>query len=287
MRIYLLLGLILALVGSAFAADRGQSKFSTDAEHTAKNRRHEILVEIKTLENHQWAGDYYAGDGLGVNQSLVISPKSGWEYEWHGCLGLYDRNWGAVSWADGRIRLSFTFNNSSEGFRGISPELIPVTWGARHYLVPADDFIGFINQINEGLEPRGSEHGSFLLRRGDEKVKVSGLPKVPDEYQGYLLREPIEATIIEVGTSTTRTGVADLEFKETPITLDVGAQQGLRVGMELVVTKPNNMFESARITKVAETRSEAVILQIGKEDPQPKAGWRLSTRLSWHGQRTE
>jgi hypothetical protein len=60
--------------------------------------------ELKTLKAHAWAGKYHYGDGLGVNVDLSLAPKSGFVFTWHGCLGLYDLNYGGVEEADGRIR---------------------------------------------------------------------------------------------------------------------------------------------------------------------------------------
>jgi hypothetical protein len=192
-----------------------------------------------------------------------------------------------VAWTDGRIRLSFTFENQREGFQGIAPELIPISWGSRRYLIPGDDLVGFCNNINQGREPRMGSHGFHLLRRGDEKKKVTGFPKVPDEYRHYLLPNPIEATIIAVGSYTTRPSVVEWKFKDTPVTLDAGLKEGLRVGMELVVTKPSGMVESVRITKVEENRSEGIMIQAGEEEPGPEVGWRLSTQAPWNVRRTK
>jgi hypothetical protein len=287
MKIHLQISMSLLLVSMAVADDREQIKHSESAQRTANSNREKILAEIKKLKNHQWAGDYYAGDGLGVNTSLAIAPDTGFVFEWHGCLGLYDRNYGGVAWTNGRIHLSFTFENQREGFQGIAPALIPISWGSRRYLVPADDIVGFCNNINEGTEPRTSIRGFYLLRRGDEKKKVTGSPKVPDEYQQYLAAKPIEATIIAVGQYTTRPSVVEWKFKDTLVTLDAGTKQGLRVGMELVVTSPMEAGESVRIVKVQETRSEAIMIQGGEEEPGPKIGWRLSTQAPWNARKTK
>lgn len=280
------MSLVLLSVSVAVAADLEQAKYSASAERTAKIRRQAILAEIKKLADHKWAGEYYAGDGLGVNTSVLIAPHSGYVFEWHGCLGLYDRNYGTASWTNDRIYLSFTFENERKGFQGIAPEFTPVSWGFRRYLIPTDDLVGFCNDINEGREPRNRSHGSYLLRRGDEKKPVTGSPKVPAEYKQYLLAKPIEATIIAVGPYTTRPSVVDWKFKDTPVTIDAGKQQGLRVGMELVVTRPSDTVESVRITRVEEVRAEAVMIQAGEEEPGPKIGWRLSTQAPWNAQRT-
>jgi hypothetical protein len=282
MRTILQLSVVLAFVSQAFAADREDARYSADAESTAKRKRQAILAEIKGIEGNEWAGEYYAGDGLGVNTSVVIAPKSGYVFEWHGCLGLYDRNYGDVTWTNGRVRLSFTFENEREGLQELPTELIPISWGPRRYLIPADDVVGFCNDVNAGGEPRNGSHGLYLLRRGDEKVAVTGFPTVPKQYQEYLLAKPIEATIIAVGPYTTRPSVVDWKFKDTPVTIDAGARQGVRVGMELVVTNPEDAIDSVRVTKVDETRAEAVMIQAGEEEPGPKVGWRLSTQAPWN-----
>jgi hypothetical protein len=281
-KIHLQISVVLLLVSAAVAGDREQVKYSASAERTANSKREKILAEIKKLGDHEWAGEYYAGDGLGVNTSVAIAPNSGYVFEWHGCLGSYDRNYGSVAWTNGRIRLSFTFENQRKGFQGIASEFIPISWGTRRYLIPTDDIVGFCNNINEGREPRMDSHGFYLLRRGDEKKNVSGSPKMPDEYQHYLLAKPTETTIVAVGPYTTRPSVVDWKFKDTPVTLDGGTKHGLRVGMELFVTKPRNTVESVRITKVEETRSEAIMIQAGEEEPGPKVGWRLSTQAPWN-----
>jgi len=57
--------------------------------------------------------------------------------------------------------------------------MVLVPWSQRHYLIPADDVLGFANQINAEREPRETPHGSFLLRRGDEKKAAPGQPTLP------------------------------------------------------------------------------------------------------------
>ena len=275
----LVMALILASATVAFGED-GRKRSET-AEKEAKSKRETIFAEVKKLGVHHWAGEYYAGDGLGVNTSLVLAPGSGYVFEWHGCLGMYDRNYGPVAWNDGRIRLTFTFENSRKGFQGIAPELFVIPWGERRYLVPTDEVVAFCNNVNQGREPRASRYGFFLLRRGDESKEVEGVPNVPEKYREYLLPKPVEATISAVGPHTTRPSVADWKFKDTPVTLDAGTAQGLRVGMELLVTKPEGMVETVQITKVEDNRAEATMTQMNEDEPGPKVGWRLSTQAPW------
>ena len=211
---------------SAKVDQSDSDKHSAQAETTAKTLQLQIREEIKTLGNHAWAGEYYFGDGLGVNVSLILAPKSGYLFEWHGCMGLYDRNYGAVAWTKGRLRLSFTFPNKRQGFQGIAEEFVPIAWGDRKYLVPADDIVGFCNAVNDGFQSRKGMHGFYLLRRGDEEKEVKGFPAVPEEFKPYLLAHPIDAEIVGVGKVTTRLGMGELKFRETPVTLNRGKKQG-------------------------------------------------------------
>ena len=142
-------------------------------------------------------------------------------------MGLYDRNYGGVTFTNGKLRLSFAFKNERKGFQGIAKEFIPVHWGNRTYLVPADDVIGFCNAVNGGTEPRDCPQGRNLLREGDEKKKVSGLPVVPDEYRDYLLAKPITAEIIGIGPITTRPSLCEGKFRDTTVILDAGRDKGL------------------------------------------------------------
>jgi hypothetical protein len=266
---------------TAPAQERDNPRFSSRAESKAKNLRQQIQAEIGQLKGHAWAGEYREGDGLGVNISLILAPKSGYLFEWHGCLGLYDRNYGAVTNRNGRLRLSFTFANDRKGFQGIAEEFIPVPWGKRCYLIPSDDVIGFCNAVNSAAEPREAQLGRYLLRQGDEKIKVTGEPTVPAAYRTCLLKSPVKAEIVKVGPSTTRPSVCDWKFKDTPVTLNVGKNSGLLPGMELNVVSPDSVVESVKIKSVRGNDAEGIMTQAGEESAGPKVGWKLSTRPPW------
>ena len=281
MKTKMLVALLLVCGSVALAEKRDDAKYTDTAEKTAKQLRDRIQTAANSLTNHPWAGEYYCGDGLGVNVSLLLAPGAGYVFEWHGCLGLYDRNYGNVTETNGSIRLSFTFQNERKGFQGIAEEFIPVPWGERHYLIPSDKIVGFCNNVNEGTEPRDAGHGFYLLREGDEKKVASGFPMVPEKYRPYLLAAPITAEIININSVTTRPSVCEWRFKDTTVTLNAGKDKGLRKGMEMQVVKPANLVESVLVTSVADSTSEAVMTQAGEKETGPKKGWQLSTRCPW------
>ena len=94
----------------------------TDASiATSEEQTKRIQLELRHLKNHDWAGEYFFGDGLGVNVSLALAPDSGFVFSWHGCLGLYDLNYGAVEFSNGTIKLRFKYPNKRVGFRELRP----------------------------------------------------------------------------------------------------------------------------------------------------------------------
>ncbi len=166
------------------------------------------------------AGDYYHGDGLGVNCSLVVKREGRFSFVWRGCMGVYDQNTGEAEVVAGHLILTPERPNVRKGFRGTATDFHIVRWGARSYLIPEEDKQEFVNAVNQGQEPRERPHGSFYLRRGDWEKKVAGLPETPREWEPLFLKKPLHGKVIEVlGDDRAR--------------VDLGADSGVWKDMEL------------------------------------------------------
>src|SRR5262245_55512286 len=61
-----------------------------------QQRKEQILKEMALIGNHDRAGVYHQGDGLGSNVFLAIAPGSGATYTSAGCNGVYDLNYGTI-----------------------------------------------------------------------------------------------------------------------------------------------------------------------------------------------
>jgi hypothetical protein len=259
-------------------------KRSGKAERRAEAYREAIRRELRSLNStHPWAGSYYFGDGLGVNARLELASKAGFVFEWHGCLGLYDRNFGKVVEINGGLHLHFELKNEEEGFRGIASHLIPIQWGDRTYLISENKVLDFCNDINAGFEPRRGAHGSYFLREGDFEKLVSGKPKLPKHAESYLLEKPILAQTVRVGKTSAKPGFKDVFVTE--VVLDKGAKDLVFQGMRLYLSDPKR-FGYVTVTKVDVETCQAEFPQGGDKDRRPKVGFSFSTSCRALGARS-
>jgi hypothetical protein len=166
------------------------------------------------------SGDYYSGDGLGVNWSLELCQDGTFEFSWDGCLGNYDHQSGRWDIVDGLITFQARDRKPDGMEHSLPPSLRPVRWGERLYLIPPDELLDFCNEVNDGGEPRSDAHGLVLLRQDDWTLPVSGRPELPEPFQAYLLSEPVRGNLVKGDGE--RAGIVDR-----------GSSQGLRPGMVL------------------------------------------------------
>ena len=197
----------------------------------------------ETLET--LAGEYFRGDGF-VNETLTLSPEGRVSLTW----------WaddGGRSAIDGRAevagRLLVVHPSSSKSNRAVPDKsdrsYAPVRWGERLYLVPTDRMLSFCNEVNLGLEPRTDRHGQFFVRRNRGMTRAApppakGAPGLPAPWEQFLLKRPLNGLLTEV-------------VREGVVRINLGSEDGIRVGMELWVHE-------------ARPHGEVVVLDVHKKD---------------------
>jgi hypothetical protein len=210
-----------------------------------------LLLALPAAAATDMAGDYYLGDGLGLNWSLSLDADHRFAFTWRGCLGLYGAS--AGEWRLDGDRLRLIASGEPEGMAKRAPlEYLVVRWGPRTYLVKADDVVDFCNQINRQWEPRDDAHGMVYLRDGDWDLLATGRPQLPKKYEAYILDHPVRARIIAGNR------------------IDAGASDGLLPGMVLIGDTVN-----IRIVNVREHDADVEALY---GDKIPAAGVEVSTR---------
>lgn len=227
--------------------------------------RNVFSSDYKPFTDHsQLTGQYYQGDGLGFNKTLNLSANGTFSYDWTGCLGTYDENQGPFRLEEGVLILSPQKKNIRKSFKVEPARFLPVAWGPRLYLIPEKEILDFVNEINQGGEPRNGVHGRFYLRSGDEQKPVEGFPLLPAAQQEKLLDNPVTGTVIKV------------EKKKIAV-LNIGKKHGLKEGMLLTARNPNDTrFTQLKVISVEDETCTAEKLY---RDDKVQEGDSVSTRF--------
>ncbi|MCE9583297.1 MAG: hypothetical protein K8T20_12475 [Planctomycetes bacterium] len=175
------------------------------------------------------AGEYSAGI-TGAWRSFDLNADGTWASQSGCCVGLNGGHRGHWKESDGRAWLRVEEEMGSCGWQD-QPEwtksdgMIPLTilrWGERVYLIADQEWLHFVNDVNQKMEPREHGGGWFLLRSGDDDKPAPGLPRVPDEWNSWLLPEPVCGEILEV-------------LPDGLAIASLGSRDGLRKDMVLTV----------------------------------------------------
>lgn len=207
-----------------------------------------FLVLLAGLEQPYVPGEYYLGDGTGVNWTLNLNPDGTFDFAWDGCVGRYDEKSGTWCLVDGVIRLDVVREKPDGMVASLPASLRPIVWGERLYLVSDRELTDFCNDINTGEEPRSESFGGRFLRVEDWFLPAPSRPAVPESVRDLILDAPVRGMLI--GRLTDQTG-----------TIDRGRSSGLRPGMVLYLQKAFELI-SYRVIAVSESTSE-VRMEIG------------------------
>ena len=238
----------------------------TQARDAAAVAASVIPPQIAVGDVRSLSGEYSFGNGLDENCTLEISPDGRFFYKRCNCEVVVEQVAGIVAMQDGELRLQ-PDKPRDKWPRGAAPNLVPVTWGQRLYLVPQDDLVGFSNHVNKGLEPvtRGNM-GRYFLREGDWDRPATGKPELPPDWKKRLLDKPI-------------TGQVAGKDPGGRWIINLGQNHGVYDHMELSAwTTDQRQFVALRVT---ETGSETSAVAIeGAPADTPILGWIVYSRIA-------
>jgi hypothetical protein len=185
-------------------------------------------------------GEYFMGDGLGMNLRLSILPDGRYSFVSSGCTGVHHRECGHVRQTEGRYVLS----PSEPSEPVVERTLVLVRRDRRCYLIPPGKMQEFRDAITEGREPRDEVRGSFYVRRPVEPA--DGLPDTPVGWANDP-REILAGRVLEVSA----VGLA----KVGRVRVDLGVEQGILPGEILTVQRRGNPVERRFIVVSVENGS--------------------------------
>lgn len=246
-------------------------------------RRARIVAEIQGLGEHEWAGVY---SNVAFRISLApdsgytweIAPLAPWTIMMHGDV---------VRATEDRIIVKPSADpalNPSE----IDTGFIRVRWGDMLCVVRAGAMVEFCNEVNAGRSyPPITLHARTAVHPLNWNLPPTP-PKVPADYQKYLLQVPIKAEIVQVGEPVRVPAGRSPKgnyFIRVPVTINVGSRTGIQIGMKLYPPFHRRRLRYARVKSV-QTESSGVLFQYlfdqGEDYNQRvnavKVGLKLSTR---------
>ncbi|MCC6409925.1 MAG: hypothetical protein IT453_22415 [Planctomycetes bacterium] len=211
-------------------------------------------VELAADGTYRWA---YSGGGVLSGGALLIDVEE--RGRWRVARG----------WIEFECEQVLDHGLASD--RRLSSCGIVACWRGRRCFLPERDIVAFANVLNSGfdLSPR------FLLAETPEGATYPQSEfTLPPEYAGYVLAEPVIATVL---TSVDRRALGE-SGDRVEFTLDRGAADGLRVGHELWTLDLPSADEipwSGRLVEVGEHRSRG---RMRFTPFVPTVGTRMSTR---------
>jgi len=179
--IAIVIGLALAIVAVLsfltirFGPRAVSQVFAVDPHPEQEYSSSAVAQEIASLgATHAWAGKYFRGNGF-TGEVVCIAPQSGF-VRWHswdaGPPFASSAEHGRVDESGGVLHLTPPSPPDPDEAYRPSNDFIPVSWGARHYLIPPGEAGSFCRAIAANAEPRASPIGRWLLRKGDENLPV-------------------------------------------------------------------------------------------------------------------
>lgn len=228
------------------------------------------------------SGVYYLGDGF-VGQTLEVHANGRFSFSWQADDGGYHRDEGTAEVVDGllTLRVVKSETNRTPG-RFPHARHLPARCGKRLYLVPEGDVLRFCNAVNLGLEPRESMFGRFYLRMvwtervraGEELPRLdsaAGLPGLPARWGSFLIKKPLQGQVtdvLDVGRAT----------------VDLGFEEGLKEGMELLVEDAKRgdqpaLGRSCGLVKVVAVEAHRSTVELKRHEPFLKKGQRASSKI--------
>lgn len=172
---------------------------------------------------------------------------------------------GTASVKNGVLTLTPSKKQWKETFKKQFGPYHVVKWGERRYLIEDERLASFSQWVNLGFEPRQRRQGPFLLKASGWDLAVKGVPELPGEHGGRVLKEPIEGSVAEIDES----GRAKV---------NLGWSDGVYNGMQLVVIDASNR---ARVYEVLSVGKSDCTLEL---DEKPcVVGSRVSSRMPIKG----
>ncbi|MBV9958786.1 MAG: hypothetical protein JO360_10210 [Acidobacteria bacterium] len=251
----------------------------TQAEIALAKSRWEMIAANRNATADEWAGDYSNG-GDTHGSFIRWSPEAGFVlFRVDKCRAtVMNLDYGRASASPTLIEFFLEVNKLMAGHRHAhaqrSLRFVPVKWRGAHYLIPESemdvfgDYVAGLGKYNDyGLSV--FEWSPFFSKMGDsvDETPAQAWPQVPPGYERFL-KHPIEGRITAIGRSYVRPDAENEWWDELllPVTVNVGRAEGIKRGMKLLLTGPDDS-EKIEIVRAGLHTSRGIIVRSVRKRP--------------------
>ena len=144
-------------------------------------------------------------------------------------------------------------HNQHEANKLLLMPLYPVRWSGCTFLLHKDQILEFCNAINQGPQPGKLMNADYYAQGEYWPEKLGGLATLPGEWNTYLLKRPVVATIMQVR-------------EDDSAWIDRGSEDGIRKGMHLKAHgRKGDRYPYREVEVVAVDAHSSVIRQVDNE----------------------
>ncbi|MSR62601.1 MAG: hypothetical protein EXS08_09180 [Planctomycetes bacterium] len=250
-------------------------------------RNAKVRAELARLGEHPWAGVYRTA-GIWPTE-LVLAPEEGFTlYRGSGCgnCARFVALGSVLAVESSTLKLGVELaepDDTSGAWFGLDDTLHLVRWGELAFAVPASRLELFCAEASDGVTfPYVPFRTVGIPGDLEHPLRPPGKPTVPREFEHLLLDEPIAGSITALAAWRRR---AELDGKELQafdalFALDVGADDGLVVGMHLFVPgawRPDRFSGRVEAVEPRSARLQLLVFEDRREWARGLVGERVST----------
>jgi hypothetical protein len=203
-----------------------------------------------------WAGAYdVGGRSLYPSPDLTITLRDGMTYRFASCTWQgTPQHFPIVRASENRIEVDL--GGDASDLPGLSRAYVYTSWGSTEFLVPEDRMPQFCFYAND-LSNLNARVSPFPMRPTWWATSAGTpipAPIVPPQFQKYLLRDVVEAVVLESSSRLTGEEYLDQPIAEAAVLVDAGSDRGLLPGMSLFVGD----WGEGKLVEVGASTSRAV-----------------------------
>ena len=249
------LSLLLCVLRSTQLNAQGYvEKLPDEVKRPFQEKLMRISSEIRGSDSDEWEGLYTRYVGETWSESLFWTSNDGFAAYRDTCSNGPRAwvNFGSAKFVNGVLVLDSEQNYTGEHSLSLKREYTPVKWGHQRWLIPTDELELFAHAVNSSS---WEDYESFYLRVDGNNDEPKGQPEIPNRFRHILDRKPIKAKVVAVGESS--------ENRFGDVTIDVGKNKGVIVGMSFWLTGVKNTGVKISVIRVNEKTAVAKIVSVG------------------------